>query len=138
MTFQARLSKTRVDGLQFAPGTAASTHPFCLLLLYSLNNAEVAAGAGHALTVHPETNQIQANLKGKCFSFDKVIPEHAGHADVYSCVRPLVDKFVDGYNTTILAYGQVHSFVVTASGAWRAQPRGVESGCYVQRGTPGC
>ena len=85
--------------------------PISLLLLWvsfcSLNSAEVAAGAGHAITVHPETNQIQAQLRGKCFSFDKVIPEDADHADVYEIVRPLVHKFVDGYNATILAYGQV-------------------------------
>ena len=40
------------------------------------------------------------------FSFDRVFgPEH-GQLDVYSFVEPLVDRFLDGYNCTALAYGQ--------------------------------
>ena len=79
----------------------------CVCALVRLNDSEVSAGAGHALTVHPETNQIQASRGGKGFTFDKVIPEDADHTCVYDTVRPLVQKFVDGYNATILAYGQV-------------------------------
>ncbi len=57
--------------------------------------------------MHPETNQIQAADRGKGFTFDKVIPEDADHTAVYDTVRPLVQKLMDGYNATILAYGQV-------------------------------
>lgn len=78
-----------------------------MLLSRRLNDAEIRAGAGMALTIHPETRQIQAQLRDKCYSFDHVIGEDADHADVYEIVRPLVSKFVDGYNATILAYGQV-------------------------------
>jgi hypothetical protein len=63
-------------------------------------------GASHALTVHPETNQIQAADKVKGFTFGKVIPEDAGHTAVYDTVRPLVR--MDGYSATILAYLNLH------------------------------
>lgn len=67
------------------------------------------AGASTAITVHPETNQIQAELRDKTFNFDKVIPEDADQADVYTAVQPLTEKFLDGFNATILAYGQTGS-----------------------------
>jgi hypothetical protein len=71
-----------------------------------LNDSELRSGASHAITVHPETNQIQAQLKDKTFNFDRVIPEDADQSDVYAAVQSLGTKFLEGFNATILAYGQ--------------------------------
>ena len=44
------------------------------------------------------------------FTFDRVFAPHAQQHDVYtSCVEPLLHRFLDGYNTTIFAYGQTSS-----------------------------
>ena len=42
------------------------------------------------------------------FSFDYIFDDDASQKVVYdSCVKPLLLNFVDGFNATILAYGQV-------------------------------
>jgi len=42
------------------------------------------------------------------FSFDYIFDDNATQKEVYtSCVRPLLMNFIDGFNATILAYGQV-------------------------------
>ncbi|BGP13736.1 hypothetical protein JCM10213_009049 [Rhodosporidiobolus nylandii] len=43
------------------------------------------------------------------FSFDRVITPDEGQPHVYECAAPLVDSFLAGMNTTILAYGQTSS-----------------------------
>jgi kinesin family protein 4/21/27 len=41
------------------------------------------------------------------FTFDSVFNEDVPQSQVYTqCVEPLVRSYLDGYNTTILAYGQ--------------------------------
>jgi len=42
------------------------------------------------------------------FSFDYIFDDNASQKDVYNtCVKPLLHNFIDGFNATILAYGQV-------------------------------
>jgi hypothetical protein len=44
----------------------------------------------------------------RAFTYDYVYDVHAQQSSVYnSCVRVLVDGLFDGYNATVLAYGQV-------------------------------
>ncbi|CAO3686562.1 unnamed protein product [Rhizopus stolonifer] len=44
------------------------------------------------------------------FTFDYVYPPNSGQQDVFNtCVIPLLNKFLEGYNSTILAYGQTGS-----------------------------
>ncbi|KAI8641575.1 P-loop containing nucleoside triphosphate hydrolase protein [Parasitella parasitica] len=56
-------------------------------------------------------NQQQVVLGGdRPFTFDYVYPPHSSQQEVYSsCVIPLLNKFIEGYNSTILAYGQTGS-----------------------------
>ena len=45
------------------------------------------------------------------FTFHRVLPAKTSQASVYEeCAVPLVTKFLDGFNTTILAYGQTVQF----------------------------
>lgn len=52
-------------------------------------------------------NEQQIVLDGdRSFTFDYVYPPAADQNQVYStCVVPLLNKFLEGYNSTILAYG---------------------------------
>lgn len=43
------------------------------------------------------------------FSFDGVFPGSSRTADVYQAVKPMIVKVVDGFNATVLAYGQTNS-----------------------------
>ena len=47
-------------------------------------------------------------------TFDGVLGPSSSQADVYACVQDSVRGVLDGFNTTVLAYGQ--------TGGW-AQPR---------------
>lgn len=48
--------------------------------------------------------------KDKAFTFDYVFDQPARQRDIYhSCVEPLVNSFLEGFNSTILAYGQTGS-----------------------------
>ncbi|KAK4058826.1 hypothetical protein OIO90_000272 [Microbotryomycetes sp. JL221] len=43
------------------------------------------------------------------FTFDRVIGPDEGQSDVFEQAAPLVDAFLEGFNVTILAYGQTSS-----------------------------
>lgn len=44
----------------------------------------------------------------RAFTFDFAFEPTVGQQDIYeTCVRKLVDSALDGYNATVLAYGQV-------------------------------
>lgn len=46
-------------------------------------------------------------LEGRPFVFDKIIEPEANQAQVYEdLIKPLVQKFLNGFYCTILAYGQ--------------------------------
>lgn len=47
------------------------------------------------------------------FSFDYIFDDNATQNEVYtSCVKPLLLNFIDGFNATILAYGQVIILII--------------------------
>lgn len=50
-----------------------------------------------------------ANQKRQAFTFDRVLGPQHGQDDVYTSVQPLLSRFLDGYNVTVLAYGQTSS-----------------------------
>ncbi|KAK4510106.1 uncharacterized protein ATC70_006277 [Mucor velutinosus] len=57
-----------------------------------------------------QPQQISIDQDRRHFTFDYVYPPHKSQTDVYlSCIQPLFDQFVHGYNATILAYGQTGS-----------------------------
>ena len=43
----------------------------------------------------------------RAFSYDHVFATSSAQIDIYTAaVKPLIDKFIEGYNATVLAYGQ--------------------------------
>jgi hypothetical protein len=45
----------------------------------------------------------------KSFTFDYLFDENSSQEDLYNMsVAPLVERFLEGFNATILAYGQVY------------------------------
>ncbi|KAJ3284106.1 hypothetical protein HK104_010084 [Borealophlyctis nickersoniae] len=72
--------------------------------------------AGRTCVSHiPESSQIVIGRDGdsagakRTFTFDLVFGGGAAQQDVYAAVAPLVDQFIEGYNATVLAYGQTSS-----------------------------
>lgn len=59
--------------------------------------------------VVPDSTQVMVGTE-RAFSFDHAFGPTASQNDVYeSCVRPLVESLVEGYNATVFAYGQTGS-----------------------------
>lgn len=53
-----------------------------------------------------------APSQAKSFTFDHVFDTASTQDEVYiECVKPLVDRFLEGFNATVLAYGQVRTMV---------------------------
>ncbi|BDA45755.1 probable Kinesin heavy chain at N-terminal half [Coccomyxa sp. Obi] len=67
---------------------------------------------GGAISVAPDNKGIvlyrdQSNVPQSGFEFDKVLREDASQADVFhAAVQPIVGDVMNGYNGTIMAYGQ--------------------------------
>lgn len=58
------------------------------------------------VTQLPGVPQIVIGADRRAFTFDYVYSAEVNQPQVYGeSVQPLVDKFVQGYNATILAYG---------------------------------
>lgn len=56
--------------------------------------------------------QVMVGGPDNHFTFDHVFAPRDRQASIYQeCVSPLVAAHLDGYNTTILAYGQVHEML---------------------------
>lgn len=47
--------------------------------------------------------------KRQAFSFDRVFSPADGQSEIFTVAEPLIDRFMEGYNVTILAYGQTSS-----------------------------
>lgn len=55
----------------------------------------------------PGENQVVIGKDRKSFVFDWVFPPESAQNQIFdSCVEPLLEWFFEGYNATILAYGQ--------------------------------
>jgi kinesin family protein 4/21/27 len=58
----------------------------------------------------PTVSQAVSTAKKQTFTFDQVHgPATTQHALFTSTAKPLIDRFVEGFNCTILAYGQTSS-----------------------------
>lgn len=68
---------------------------------------QIEGGASSSSTVG---NGKGTATPGKAtFTFDRVIGPDEGQSAVYECAESLVDSFMEGMNSTILAYGQTAS-----------------------------
>lgn len=78
-----------------------------------LVSAELIHNPHKCVWIDPsEPTQMRVG-KNLSFTFDVVLDESSNQNDVYeSCVSNLVDKFTEGYNATILAYGQTVCFIL--------------------------
>ncbi|SPC64384.1 related to KIP1 - kinesin-related protein [Ustilago sp. UG-2017b] len=47
--------------------------------------------------------------KRQAFTFDRVFSPAHGQSEIFTVAEPLIDRFMQGYNVTILAYGQTSS-----------------------------
>ena len=66
---------------------------------------QLVVGGGPASAVGTDTFY---SFSSKSFTFDHIFDTRSNQEDVYrESVRPLVDRFLEGFNATILAYGQV-------------------------------
>lgn len=67
--------------------------------------------SGYQDVVRQVAGAPQVSVPGKDFTFDHVFGQRSTQGDVYAqAVRLLVDSFFEGYNATVLAYGQVPPF----------------------------
>ncbi|KAG6862051.1 hypothetical protein C0995_007181 [Termitomyces sp. Mi166 len=67
-----------------------------------------ASGSGTLST--PSTPSSGSAVKKQQFSFDQVHPPNTTQYDLFvSTAKPLVSRFMEGFNCTILAYGQTSS-----------------------------
>jgi hypothetical protein len=66
---------------------------------------QIVVGGGPGCGVGTETVY---QFTQKSFTFDYLFDENSSQKDLYTrSVSPLVDRFLEGFNATILAYGQV-------------------------------
>lgn len=76
----------------------------------SSNSLQVEGSSGPAPTGEGSgPASSHANQKRQAFTFDRVLGPQHGQDDVYTSVQPLLSRFLDGYNVTVLAYGQTSS-----------------------------
>ncbi|KCV71477.1 hypothetical protein H696_02423 [Fonticula alba] len=79
-----------------------------------LGDSELEAGAISVVTrAVPRGGvglPVVINGRDRVFAFDYVFDSNHSQEDLYgSCVAPLVEAFMDGYNATVFAYGQTGS-----------------------------
>lgn len=97
----------------------ASTSVRVALRIRPLTAKELLEDASECITVVDGERQVIIGTERRSllnqksnqqsFTFDSVFDPLAGQDKVYeACSRNLVEKFLFGFNATILAYGQVH------------------------------
>ncbi|CAG0915731.1 unnamed protein product [Notodromas monacha] len=69
--------------------------------------AEKEKGCRHCTIVYPEDNVV--SISQKDFGFDKVFEAETQQLVLYDYVRPHIRRCFNGFNATILAYGQKRS-----------------------------
>lgn len=81
----------------------------------------LTASSSSSVTVEPGSNppagpggasaasSSQARNNRQAFSFDRVFSPADGQPEIFTVAEPLIDRFMEGYNVTILAYGQTSS-----------------------------
>ncbi|XP_075654087.1 kinesin-like protein KIN-14B isoform X1 [Castanea sativa] len=80
-------------------------------------------------TIRVNTGDDSISNPKKDFEFDRVYGPHVGQAELFRDAQPLVQSALDGYNVSILAYGQTHSGKThTMEGS--SHDRGLYSRCF--------
>jgi len=72
------------------------------------NTKEILDNNSECIIYDPDVNEKQITLlPNRTFEFDYVFNVDSTQSMVYECVKPLLDKFLEGFNSTVFAYGQV-------------------------------
>jgi kinesin family member 4 len=80
------------------------------LRIRPLNTREKADGCGECVRTLSDVPQVILG-KDKGFTFDFVFSKSTPQIEVYeTAVQPLLNSLFNGYNTTVLAYGQTGIF----------------------------
>jgi hypothetical protein len=87
----------------------ASTSVRVALRVRPLSEKETVQNCSVCVTFIPDAPQILIGTD-RSFTFDHVYSSDITQEDMFQdCSGPMVDKFIEGYNSTILAYGQTGS-----------------------------
>ncbi|CBQ73559.1 related to KIP1-kinesin-related protein [Sporisorium reilianum SRZ2] len=82
-------------------------------ILTASSNSSVTVEPGSAPPAGPGGSAGPSSAltrdKRQAFSFDRVFSPADGQKDIFTVAEPLIDRFIEGYNVTILAYGQTSS-----------------------------
>jgi hypothetical protein len=70
-----------------------------------LSALEAERGCQSCTTVDSTENCVC--IGQKVFAFDKIFDHDASQCEVYSYVEPHIKRCFNGFNATVLAYGQV-------------------------------
>ncbi|KAF8623536.1 hypothetical protein AX15_006312 [Amanita polypyramis BW_CC] len=71
---------------------------------------ELTAGATLGSGTSPNASPSSSSTKKQCFTFDQVHPPSTTQFELFtSTAEPLISRFLEGFNCTILAYGQTSS-----------------------------
>jgi len=74
------------------------------------NTKEILDNNSECIIYDPDVNEKQITLlPNRTFEFDYVFNVDSTQSMVYECVKPLLDKFLEGFNSTVFAYGQTSS-----------------------------
>ncbi|SNX85072.1 related to KIP1 - kinesin-related protein [Melanopsichium pennsylvanicum] len=80
-------------------------------ILTPTSTSSVTVEPGSSPPAGPGTSSSSALTRDKrqAFSFDRVFSPADGQPHIFTVAEPLIDRFMEGYNVTILAYGQTSS-----------------------------
>lgn len=125
-------NRTVQVAVRVRPLLGSSEKEACLETLFEQKNLNLHAKNNKAFRKHPSilriagggTSNSNNNPKaskhntidngGQTFCYDEVFPETATQAGIFQHrVEPLVQRCLDGYNASVLAYGQTSSGVST-------------------------
>ena len=91
----------------------ATTTVKVALRIRPMTAKELLSHCSSCLNYLTGTNQIVVGGEGsmqKSFTFDYIFDRMSAQDTIYSdCVLPLVDRLMEGFNATVLAYGQVRT-----------------------------
>ena len=91
--------------------SSSSSNVRVAVRLRPLNSRERLAGSDELIICDPVNRQIVAGPEN-CFKYDSVFGADSRQEDLFDeLAKPLLDSFIDGFNCTILAYGQVKTIL---------------------------
>jgi len=105
----------RSKGKQDKDGGAPNGSIQVVARVRPLSNSELTKGHETALVIDAENGAIQVagnayHNRTRAFCLHKVFPQESRQADIFeTCVSPLMDDVLLGYNVCVFAYGQTGS-----------------------------